>query len=245
MAVSERHGAIYRLSTPVDKVLVSKSGRATGVRLSSGEDIEADVVVLNSDLIYSYQHLLSDQPLSHLDKALCFLPSPLISSILLPNKTSLESRNASCSSISFYWGMNRIVPDLGVHNIFLADDYAESFDDIFKFHTMPRDPSFYVNVPSRIDPTAAPEGKDAVIVLVPTGCLSKDEKKIRTEELVEFARDTVINTLEKQFGFKDFRQWIAFELINTPETCNVTIFLFKLYSHLFISIIPYDRARKI
>lgn len=31
---------------------------------------------------------------------------------------------------------------------------------------MPSDPSFYVNIPSRVDPSAAPEGKDAVIVLV-------------------------------------------------------------------------------
>lgn len=119
--------------------------------------------------------------------------------------------------------MDRVVPEFGVHNTFLADKYLESFEDIFKNHTLPHDPSFYVNVPSRIDPTAAPEGKGAVIVLVPIGALKLakgDEiESPLLQKLVECARDVVIDTLEKQFGFKDFRTWIAFELINTPETC--------------------------
>jgi hypothetical protein len=31
-----------------------------------------------------------------------------------------------------------------------AEEYEESFDDIFKKSDMPREPSFYVNVPSRM-----------------------------------------------------------------------------------------------
>lgn len=46
-----------------------------------------------------------------------------------------------------------VVPELGVHNIFLADQYKESFDSIFVQHAMPEEPSFYLNVPSRIDPS--------------------------------------------------------------------------------------------
>lgn len=76
----------------------------------------------------------------------------------------------SCSSISFYWAMDRKIPTLNAHNIFLvsrlpapcsqfgprkradvqAEDYKGSFDDIFKSKGMPREPSFYVNVPSRV-----------------------------------------------------------------------------------------------
>ncbi|TKA58665.1 Phytoene desaturase [Friedmanniomyces simplex] len=63
------------------------------------------------------------------------------------------------------------VPGLEAHNIFLADEYKESFDSIFKNHLIPDAPSFYVNVPSRVDASAAPEGKDSVVVLVPVGHL--------------------------------------------------------------------------
>ncbi|KAI7035512.1 Phytoene, partial [Hortaea werneckii] len=72
---------------------------------------------------------------------------------------------------SFYWGLSRTVPELGAHNIFLADEYKESFDSIFKRHLIPDEPSFYVNVPSRVDASAAPEGTDSVVVLVPVGHL--------------------------------------------------------------------------
>lgn len=43
-------------------------------------------------------------------------------------------------------------------SVFLAEDYAGSFDAIFTQHRLPDEPSFYVNVPSRVDPSAAPEG---------------------------------------------------------------------------------------
>ncbi|GJJ10655.1 hypothetical protein Clacol_004882 [Clathrus columnatus] len=217
--ISKKDGAIYRLSTPVDKVLVS-NGKATGVRLSSGEDIQADIVVLNSDLVYSYQNLIPPQPLTLLDVALSLIPFTLFSRLLGSTNIGLGSRDVSCSSISFYWGMKRIIPEFGPHNVFLAERYRESFDDIFKSHTLPKEPSFYVNVPSRIDPTAAPEEKDSFVVLVPIGAFHKGKNQPRMEELVERARNFVIDRIEKQYNFKDFRQWIDFELINTPETCQ-------------------------
>lgn len=49
--------------------------------------------------------------------------------------------------------MKRKMPEFHVHNIFLAEAYQDSFDDIFKRHLLPEDPSFYINVPSRIDPS--------------------------------------------------------------------------------------------
>jgi phytoene desaturase (3,4-didehydrolycopene-forming) len=67
--------------------------------------------------------------------------------------------------------LSKKIPELEAHNIFLADEYRESFDNIFKKHLIPDEPSFYVNVPSRVDSSAAPEDKDSVVVLVPVGHL--------------------------------------------------------------------------
>ncbi|SMQ56363.1 unnamed protein product [Zymoseptoria tritici ST99CH_3D7] len=151
VGIAERMGAEFRLETAVKRICVTADGsRATGVELENGEVLEADVVVNNSDLVYAYNHLL--QPAAYAE--------------------SLSDRPGSCSSISFYWALDRKVPELSAHNIFLADDYRESFDSIFKKHLIPDQPSFYVNVPSRVDSTAAPEGKDTVVVLVPVGHLT-------------------------------------------------------------------------
>lgn len=83
-----------------------------------------------SDLVYAYNKLLP--PTSY-------------------GKSLGENSEFTSSSISFYWGMKRKMPEFHVHNIFLAEKYKSSFDDIFKRHLLPEDPSFYINVPSRID----------------------------------------------------------------------------------------------
>lgn len=69
--------------------------------------------------------------------------------------------------------MSRRTGELSAHNIFLAERYQESFDDIFNKLEVPDEPSFYVHAPARIDSTAAPEGKDSIVVLVPTGHLNE------------------------------------------------------------------------
>ncbi|KAG9910895.1 phytoene desaturase, partial [Aureobasidium melanogenum] len=68
--------------------------------------------------------------------------------------------------------------ELKAHNIFLADEYKESFDSIFKRNLIPSEPSFYVNIPSHPDPTAAPEGKETLVVLVPVRHLLGDHENV-------------------------------------------------------------------
>ncbi|XRM37016.1 hypothetical protein ABZX51_000508 [Aspergillus tubingensis] len=139
--IGKRLGVEYRLNSPVSSIIISEDQSARGVILSSGEKLEADLVVVNADLVYAYNNLL---PASK-------------------EARHLSNREASCSSISFFWSFDRVISELKVHNIFLAEEYKISFDSIFKDHQLPDEPSFYVNVPSRIDPTAAPKGKDAVV----------------------------------------------------------------------------------
>lgn len=200
--VGERLGVSYRLSTPVSSVSIEPGGqRATGVTLITGESITADVVVINADLVYAYNNLL-----------------PSSSSAI-----SLQKRAASCSSISFYWAMNRRVPELTTHNVFLADDYRESFNDIFKKQLIPSQPSFYVNVPSRIDPTASPEGTDAIVVLVPVGHLDENEGKglnLHNKQdwnaMISKARRTVFLTIEARTGARGLEQALVKEIVNAP-----------------------------
>ena len=228
--VGERHGVTYCLSTSVSSIQLSpNSRRATGVTLDSGEVVSADVVVVNADLVYAYNNLLP-----HSSKA-----------------TSLQKRPASCSSISFYWAMNRTIPELTTHNIFLADDYRESFDDIFKHQLIPSQPSFYVNVPSRIDNGAAPEGKDAIVVLVPVGHLLdekegsgiKVESKQDWEAMVTKARETVFSTIEARTGAQDLQGALVKEIVNTPQSWKDVFNLDKGailgLSHSFFNVLSF------
>lgn len=56
--IAESHGAKVNLSSPVSHITLDPTSKqATGIRLSSGEWKEADVVVVNADLVYAHNNL--------------------------------------------------------------------------------------------------------------------------------------------------------------------------------------------
>ncbi|KIW44586.1 uncharacterized protein PV06_03045 [Exophiala oligosperma] len=232
--IGKRLGVQYRLSTPVSHVNVDRySGRATGVTLASGEILNADVVLVNADLVYAYNELL---PPSQKAK-------------------SLSKKQASCSSISFYWSMDKIIPELHTHNVFLADEYQDSFDDIFKRQLIPKEPSFYVNVPSRVDPSAAPSGRDTVVVLVPCGHLLENQADRGLnpqhaqdwQAMVSKARNAVIETVRLRTG-ADLASHIVDEVINTPASWKQSFNLDKGailgLSHSFFNVLSFRPRTK-
>lgn len=226
--VGQRFGVDFQLNTPVSSIIVSKDNIARGVRLESGKELLADTVIINADLVYAYNNLL---PPSRYSK-------------------SLSKRPASCSSISFFWSFDRTIPELQGHNIFLANEYKESFDAIFKRHHLPEEPSFYVNVPSRIDPTAAPAGKDAVVVLVPVGHIVDDDESVSQDwdALVKFAREVVLNTIEARTGARGLRESLIKESVDTPpiwkERFNLDRGAILGLSHSFFNVLSFRPKNK-
>lgn len=227
--VGERFGVEYRFNTSVTEVIVDdRNQRATGVRLENGETLKADIVLMNADLVYAYKNLLPSS-----SKA-----------------TALDKKPSSCASISFYWAMDTIIPQLNAHNVFLADDYQDSFDDIFKRQLIPKEPSFYVHVPTRVDDSAAPAGKDTVVVLVPCGHLLEGEAKAGLnpssqqdwDAMVSKARNAVCDTIKARTG-ADLKAHIASELLNTPATWKEKFNLDKGailgLSHSFFNVLAF------
>ncbi|KAB8237014.1 phytoene desaturase family protein [Aspergillus alliaceus] len=196
--IGERSKVEYLLNSPAKSILLNESNSiAEGVRLESGQELHADLVVINADLVYAYNELLPHTRRSH----------------------NLKKRPASCSSISFFWAFSEKLPQLRVHNIFLAERYRESFDAIFAEHRIPDEPSFYLNVPSKIDPSAAPAGKEAVVVLVPVGHLTPTQPdNTDWDRLVDETREMVMNTIEARTGLRNIRSRLVHEMVETPVT---------------------------
>lgn len=90
-------------NAPVSKVLLSPArDRAIGVRLESGKEVHADVVIVNADLVYAADNLLDDGEKGvKRNKAL--------------EKAAGELKG-SCSSISLYWGMSKKLSGLCGHS---------------------------------------------------------------------------------------------------------------------------------
>ncbi len=197
--IAEGFGAEFHYDAPVQQIDVD-GDRVTGVTLEDGETLHADLVIANADVPYVYAELLPENPMAQ----------------------RLHNKKYTSSAIMFYWGVAGDRSDaLLHHNAFLADHkYRRSFEQIFDEFTMPEEPSFYVNAVTRTDPSMAPEDGDAVMVLVPVGCLDENTPQ-DWDAMRDRARDWVIENLEK-IGVENLRSRIRFEeTLMPPDYKNV------------------------
>jgi phytoene desaturase len=96
-----KKGVQFYFNSPVQRI-IQHDGAALGV-VANDENLLADVVVSNSDVYFTYKHLLS-QPLK-------------------AEKVLKQER--SSSALIFYWGINQTFSVLGLHNIFFSAQYEE------------------------------------------------------------------------------------------------------------------------
>ncbi len=141
-------GNTVRCNAEVSQIIVREK-RATGVRLSSGEVLLADVVVSNADVAWTYGTLLSEYPRK------------------VWTDRKLAKANYSMSLFVWYFGTNRRFDDVYHHTMVLGPRYRELLVDIFKRKKLAEDFSLYLHRPTANDPSLAPPGCDAFYVLSP------------------------------------------------------------------------------
>jgi phytoene desaturase len=206
MHIARQAGVTFEFNAAVERIDVNGAG-ARGVVLADGRRLEADAIVANADLPYVYQHLLPDDG----------------------QAKQLARKRYSCSVISFFWGVDKPIPALGPHTLFLADDYQENFESIIQDLTLPQNPSLYIHAPARLDPSTAPPGDDTLIAIVPVGHMdetgSQDWKAIRNR-----ARQAVFRRLAT-LGITDLEDHLKFEVNYTPLSWRKRYNLVKGSTH--------------
>lgn len=190
--IAKRSGVRFMYNAPVEQINVD-GRQATGVTLADGRQMQADIVVANADLPYVYRCLLPDDGMAK----------------------RLESKRYTCSTMMFYWGVDKQYPQFGPHNLFLADNYRQSLDRILKDLTLPDEPTFYMHTPARVDPSLAPEGQDTLVVVVPVGHIN-DAAPQDWSATQKRARQLVLQRLA-QIGADDLDEHIKFEVSYTPH----------------------------
>ncbi|ULH16342.1 phytoene desaturase family protein [Deinococcus sp. KNUC1210] len=154
----EELGGTLRVGTGVEQILVEGrlpgKRRARGVRLASGEELLADVVVSNGDWANTNLKLLPP------------------SARLVNSDARVRLAQQSMSLLVVYFGFRRDGPgdtplDLRHHNIVLGPRYQELLTEIFGSKVLSPDFSQYLHVPTLTDPTLAPAGHHAAYTLIP------------------------------------------------------------------------------
>ncbi|MGZ4130962.1 MAG: phytoene desaturase family protein, partial [Actinomycetota bacterium] len=199
-------GAEIRTEVPVAKIDV-RGGRATGVTLHSGEEIQADVVMSSVDANLTFHKLLESGTLDPEFEAEVrkykFRGSSGKVNLALDSLPEL-----ACKPGSGPWlrGAISFSPSL---------DYMERAYDDAKYGRFSHRPYIDCIFPTLVDPSMAPPGKHIMSCFVQYAPYKlSDGREWTTEERDAFG-ETVIDTLEERFP--DIRSKILHEFVLSPK----------------------------
>jgi len=197
-------GVDIRVGVGVERVVI-EGGRVTGVQTDGGEMIAADAVVSNMDAIRTKRELLGsgldDEPGSGGGMACGGDPEP------------------ACSGVVLYLGLDEAYEHLAHHCFVFSRDPEEEFDAIYKHGEPAPDPTAYLAATARTEAPGevAPEGGEALYVLVHTPFLRPHHDWSKDGELFRGYRDTILDKLERTAGLEGIRDRIVYESALTPQ----------------------------
>ncbi|TQK19912.1 phytoene desaturase [Microbacterium sp. SLBN-154] len=202
--VARRQGVTIRTDAEVGAILTSADAgpaRATGVRLRSGEVIDADLVVSAADL-------------HHTETAL--LPRELQT---YPEEWWTR-KQPSPGALLLLLGVEGELPELAHHTLMFVDQWKANFEAIFGADAHIPDPaSIYICRPSATDETVAPAGHENLFVLVPIPAdpsLGRGGVDGDGDPRIEAAADHVIAQIAQWAGIPDLADRIVVRRTITP-----------------------------
>lgn len=122
---------------------------------------------------------------------------------LLPQKDRVyshdywEKRTMSPSSLLYYIGVNKQVPNLLHHTLFFDEDFEDHAKEIYDNPSWPKRPLFYMSASSKTDNSVAPGGCENLVLLIPLAPGLKDSDEEREKYF-----NIMMDRLEARVGMK-------------------------------------------
>ena len=191
--LAESLGVKIHTNAAVDKI-ITENKTAKGIKIN-GDEIAADIVLSGAD----YHHT---------------------ESLLAPNlrqysESYWNKKVFAPSALLFYVGFDKLIENTEHHTLFFDVDFEDHAKAIYDQPAWPQEPLFYASFPSKTDASAAPEGKEAGIFLIPLAPGIEDTPEIR----------------EKYFD----KIMSRFEILTNQEVKNSVIFKESFCVNDFIS----------
>jgi diapolycopene oxygenase len=189
-------GVDFRTGAEVERIATT-GGRATGIALRTGghgKTLAFDRVLSNMDSVRTYRELLGG------DAWRAF--------------SAGRKREPACSGVVFYLGLDCGYEHMAHHNFVFSRDPKEEFGAIYDQGIPAPDPTAYIAAPARTDPTVAPEGGEALYILVHTPYLRTGQDWSR---MLPGYRRTIFDKLARVAGLEDLEARIRTERVLTPQ----------------------------
>ena len=207
----------------------TENGRATAVRTTTGERLAFDSIVSNMDSVRTYGELVGGQPAKDFAKS--------------------RKREAACSGVVLYLGLDRAYDHLAHHNFVFSRSAEEEFDSIYDKATPAPDPTAYIAAPARTEPAVAPHGGEALYVLVHTPYLRPHHDWSR---MLPDYRRTILDKLKRSAGMADIEERIVHERVLTPQdihdryrVLNGAIYGLASHGRVLGAFKPGNRSRQV
>lgn len=165
VTIAKQQGVKLILNCEVKRIEVDGKGLAKLVHTNLGT-YPADIVVAGSDYHHTEQQLL-DKPYRQY------------------SEQYWNKRTMSPSSLLYYIGINKRLPNLLHHNLFFDADFEQHANEIYDTPRWPSNPLFYACVPSITDATVAPQGMENLFLLMPLAPGLPDSEQIREDYLIK------------------------------------------------------------
>lgn len=173
LAIDE--GVRFQTGKEVSEIL-TKGNIATGVKIKSGEIIDADLVIGSADYNHVDTKLLEKKNKNY-------------------SEEYWNKRVMAPSSLLFYLGVNKRLKNLVHHNLFFDSDFNQHAHEIYDAPQWPSAPLFYASVPSLTDSSVAPAGCENLFLLIPIAPNLEDSDALR-----EKYYNVIMERLEKRTG---------------------------------------------
>ena len=190
-SLAEELGVKIRTECPVEAIAVN-GGQTSGLRVN-GEEILSDIVVSGAD----YHH--TEQLLDPIHRKY--------------SERYWERRTFAPSALLFFLGIGKKLKNVRHHTLFFDKPFDAHAASIYDRPEWPEAPLFYGSFASISDPAAAPEGKEAMVVLIPLAPGLEDSTEIR-EKYYEMILDRFESLtgqkirdfieVKKTYGINDF-----------------------------------------
>ncbi|MDB5288470.1 MAG: phytoene dehydrogenase [Mucilaginibacter sp.] len=198
--LAEELGVKFRYNSKVDEIAIEGIW-TKGIKIKD-ELIEADIVISNMDIWFTYKRLLAKYPKLHPQKIL--------------------NQERSSSALIFYWGVEKSFPQLHLHNIFFSANYKAEFDHIWKQQDIYHDPTVYINISSKYKQDDAPAGGENWFVMINVPANNGQD----WDKLIVAARKNIQQKLSGILG-EDITPLIACESILDPRSIETKTSSYK------------------
>ncbi|WP_375463809.1 phytoene desaturase family protein [uncultured Methylobacterium sp.] len=168
------------------------NGAARGVRTKSGTT-PFDAVISNMDSVRTYRELVGGAPGKAYER---------------------KNPEPACSGVVLYLGLKQRYEHLNHHDFVFSKDPEEEFDWIYRRGEPAPDPTAYLAAPSSTDPSVAPEGGEALYVLVHTPYLRPHHD---WKTMFPAYRQVILDKLKRTAGMPDLEDRIVVERHLTPQ----------------------------